>query len=181
MEGDQQIPRPQFEPEAGLNFGGVKEIELHDGVDARASDHMHVGWRLAHLKDAGGRFFIGGEMQMRHLSHGVAEHVIDGALADVAAAGLDDREPEQGRGGNGSHYFLTVAEHQHGVGREFGEGAREPGNAIADGARNIAAFVAGRQHLDAAADGEAVGDDLVDRIAVDFRKMHTGGHGQQIQ
>jgi len=89
MQGDQQIGADIVEVQGRERFGGRKAFRRQQRVDAGRADDVDAPVLLAHLAQARGGGFGGGEMQVGQFGDGVAVALVDRALGHLAAVQVD--------------------------------------------------------------------------------------------
>ena len=82
---------------------------------------------LAHLPYARGVLFEGHEMDVAHLGDRVAQLLVDGALGELAARDVRDRQVQDRRGGGRREDLVAIAQQDDDVGLKPGEGVGKAG------------------------------------------------------
>ena len=137
-------------------------------------DAMHPPRLLAHCDDApcGGR--RRGEMDVAHHRQGVADGVVDRALAALAPLHVGDGDPHGQGGAGGPEHLGAIGDEQEQVGtialEDLGEAERGP----ADRPRDVGLGVRFPEAFNAGGDGEAIGLDDVDGVSILGTKVGPG-------
>ena len=136
---------------------------------------MNAPGFFAHGDDAAAGGFSRSEVDVGELGEGVADLVVDGALADFAAFDVGDGNAQGERDGGGGQHLVAIGDEQQQVGTPGGErvGEREDGDA--DGFGHAGIGVGTEQALDARLDGKAVAFDFGDGVAEFRREMRAEG------
>ena len=141
---------------------------------------MHAPRLLAHGDHAAARGFCRSEVDVGELGEGVADVVVDGALAHLAALDVGDGNAQGERDGCGSEHLVAVGDQQQQVGAPGGKGVGQPEDGDADGLGHTGIGVGTKQALDARLDGESVAFDLGDSHAEFGREMRAEGKDTQV-
>ena len=148
-----------------FELGAGEQGAAAEVVERRRSGAVDAPGLFAHGDDAGAGGGGGGEVEVGELGEGIADGVVDGAFADLAAFDVGDGDAEgEGDGGGGEH-LVAVGDEEEEVGSYLGQGVGQSQHREAEGFGHAGVGIGAEEALDAGGDGEAVAFDLMDGIA----------------
>ena len=148
--------------EAGGEFFAREEAAAAEVIEGGRAGVVDAPGLFAHGDDAGAGVGGGGEVDVAHFGERVADGVVDGAFADLAAFDVGDGNAQgEGDGGGGEH-LVAVGDEEEQVGAEGAQrvGEGEDGDADAFGHADVG--VGAEEGFDAGGDGESVFFDFAD-------------------
>lgn len=170
----------ELEAEVGFEFGERHKRLVEDVPHAEGAGVDDARGVFAHLYHAAAVGFGGGEMEGGEFGDGVADVVVDGSFAHLAAGDVGNGDGHHCCRRRYGEHLVAVAEHYEHVGGEPTEGLCRAVHARGHGADACGLALAFEGHGHARANDEALTLDFVDSHAIFRHQVHVGGENLQL-